>query len=63
MKPIDAGPGYDRLGAAMEAEAVFQIRWHKKLRQFTVELENGNIGGGNTPREAIADAENWGAAA
>lgn len=57
MKPIDAGPGYDRLAEAMEAEGIFQIRRHALLRWFTVELTDGRIGGGRTIRAAITDAE------
>ena len=53
---IDVGPGYDRLAEAMEAEGVFQVRWYSALRQYTVQLENGQIGGGKTFREAIEDA-------
>lgn len=65
MKPIDVGGGYDRLSEAMEAEGVFQIRWHRRLLRYTVQLEDGGIGGGKTPREAIEDARahTWGDAA
>lgn len=57
MKPIDAGPGYDRLAQAMEAEGIFQIRRHAFARTFTVELTDGRIGGGRTIRDAITDAQ------
>ena len=52
-KPIDVGPGYARLGEAMEAESIFQVRWHRRLNIFTVEMEDGRIGAGRTIREAV----------
>lgn len=55
-KSIDIGAGYDRLAEAMDAEGIFQIRHHKYLRNFTVEMVNGQIGGGKTVREAVEDA-------
>ena len=55
-KPIDIGAGYDKLAEAMEAEGVFQIRRHKNLHIFTVEMTDGRIGGGRTIREAIDKA-------
>lgn len=57
MKPIDIGPGYDRLAEAMDAEGVYQIRRHKKISAFTVTLETGQIGGGRTIRQAIEKAK------
>lgn len=56
-KPIDVGRGHDTLAQAMEAEGLFQVRWHKKLKRFTIETDDGRIGGGNTIREAIESAE------
>lgn len=53
---IDIGEGYDTLGAAMQAEGLYQVRWHRNFRHFTVELESGQIGGGKTIREAIENA-------
>ena len=55
-KPIEIGAGYDRLAEAMEAEGVYQIRRHKTLLMFTVEMTDGRIGGGRTIRAAIEAA-------
>lgn len=57
MKPIDAGPGYDRLAEAMEGEGIYQIRRYQKLAMFTVEMVDGSIGGGRTIRAAIDAAK------
>ncbi len=58
--PIDEGPGFELLREMMRREGVFQIRFHDDLSDhFTVELKNGRIGGGKTPREAIDDAKAW----
>lgn len=55
-KPIDIGAGYDKLAEAMEAEGIYQIRRHRKLQMFTVEMADGRIGGGRTIRAAIDKA-------
>jgi hypothetical protein len=56
MKPIDAGPGYDRLAEAMDAEGIFQIRRYNRLLEFSVQMTDGRIGSGRTIRAAIEDA-------
>jgi hypothetical protein len=56
-KPIDIGAGYDRLAEAMDAEGIFQIRRHPKILMFTVQLQDGRIGGGRTIRAAIESAQ------
>ena len=48
---------YNAFAQAMEDEAIYQIRWHRFLRWFTVQMENGQIGGGKTIRAAIEDAK------
>lgn len=55
-KAIDVGGGYDRLAEAMEAEGVYQVRRHRALKMFTVQMEDGRIGGGRTIRAAIEAA-------
>ena len=55
-KPIDIGAGYDRLAEAMEAEDIFQIRRHPRLLMFTVQMNDGRIGGGRTIRAAVEAA-------
>jgi hypothetical protein len=56
-KPIDAGPGYDRLAEAMDAEGIFQIRRHSRVLAFSVQMTDGRIGSGRTIREAIESAK------
>jgi hypothetical protein len=48
---------HNTFAQAMEREGVFQIRYHRFLRHFTVQLESGQIGGGKTIRAAIDDAK------
>lgn len=55
-KPIDVGPGYDRLAEAMEAEGVYQVRFYRSARNFSVQLYDGRTGQGSTIREAIETA-------
>jgi hypothetical protein len=55
--------GHKTLAEAMEAEGVYQVRRHKRLGQFTVEMESGAIGAGRTIREAIESARAWKVAA
>lgn len=56
-KPVDIGPGYATLKEAMIAEGIHRVSFHDRLNSFTVVLNNGAIGGGQTPREAITDAK------
>ena len=53
---IDVGPGYDRLAEAMEAEGVFQVRFYRSARMFTVQMYDDRTGEGKTIREAIDTA-------
>ena len=57
MTPINIGRGYDTLAKAMEGEGLYQVRRHKELKMFTVEMTDGRIGGGRTIRDAIEDAK------
>lgn len=56
MKPIDVGPGYDRLAEAMVAEGVHEVRWWQSAGCFTVKLADGRSGQGKTIRAAIETA-------
>lgn len=51
---IDIGPGYDRLAAAMDAEGVRSVTRLKT--GFRVELTDGRVATGFTPRGAISNA-------
>ena len=63
-EPIDEGPGFELLRDMMKREGVVRIEMHERLNdRFVVELRNGKIGGGKTPREAIDDAHAWEVAA
>jgi len=55
-KPIDVGPGYDRLAEAMEAEGIHQIRFYRSARAFTVVMSDARTGQGKTVREAVSVA-------
>lgn len=52
---IEAPP--TRLAEQMEAEGLFQVRFWRSARQFTVELFDGRNGRGNTIREAVEAAK------
>ena len=56
MKPIDVGPGYDRLAEAMYAEGVHQVRFYRTASAYTVEMFDGRTGQGPTIRAAIESA-------
>lgn len=57
---IDAGPGYDRLAEAMDAEGIVSIR--RCGPGFKVELANGSVATGFTIRGAITNANSQAAA-
>ena len=55
-KPIEILPGCYTLAEAMEAEGIFQIRFWRSARLFTVQMDDGRTGQGETLRAAIANA-------
>ena len=52
MNAFDVGT----LAEAMEAEGVFQIRFWRSARIFTVRMDDGRVGQGDTLRQAIKRA-------
>lgn len=58
MKPIDVGPGYDRLAEAMREEGLKEVRFYAAMDQFGVTLRDGRTGHGKTIRAAIETASN-----
>lgn len=56
MKPIDIGPGYDKLGEAMREEGLKEVRFYSAMDQFGVTLRDGKTGHGKTIRAAIENA-------
>lgn len=54
MKPVDAGPGYDRLAKAMDGEGVRLVERYKT--GFRVVMQDGTEATGFTIRAAISHA-------